>query len=561
MGKERIELKAAYFLLGAFFLGCLFYPTLRLLAKSLLAAGGGVSLAGYVQVLGRPDFLSALGRSFFISALSAALTTAIAFAIAYALHYTRIPGALKKAVQVLIVMPMFLPSITYGFAIIYSFGKQGLLTRLLGGELFPIYGFWGLLLSYVIYTIPPAFLVLNNAFQYIDKNFIVVSKVMGDSALRTFLHTSVRPLVGSLAAAFVLAFFLSFTDFGIPASIGGAYGVVAIQLYNQMLGAIPDFQGGSVIAMLMLLPSVGSILLLRYLERFNFRYNKISRYDVPKNPLRDGVLLLFSAGVVLSMLSVFAVMFVVPFVKHWPYQIEFTLDTVRRILESSAIRGVYLHSLCLAAVTALFGTALCYVAALVNARSQLPLLCKRSLDAVAMLTNTVPGMVLGVAFLFAFSGTSLQNTFWILVIANVLHFFATPYLMIQASLSKLNASWETTGALMGDTWFKTVYKVILPNSLTTVYEMLSYFFINAMVTISAVVFLAGARTMTITTKIKELQHFEKFDEIFVLSLLIFCTNVAVKTGFGFLAQKRETPLLRQFQNFCGVKEHTHAKYS
>lgn len=559
MAKERIELKGAYLFLSLFFLGSLFYPVGRLLIKSLQTEAG-VGLANYVQTLGRAEFLTALGNSFFISSLGALLTTAIAFTVAYTLHYTRIPGKLKKAIQILIVMPMFLPSITYGFAMIYSFGKQGLLTKLLGGEFLPIYGFWGLLLSYIVYTVPPAFLLLNNAFQYVDKNFITVSKVMGDNALRTFLNTSVRPLVGSLAAAFVLAFFLSFTDFGIPASIGGQYNVVAIQLYNQMLGAIPDFRGGSVIATLMLLPSVGSILLLRYLERFNFRYNKISRFEAPRNRLRDGALLLFSATIVLAMLSVFAVLFVVPFVKSWPYQIEFTLDTLRRILGSGAIRSVYLHSIQVALVTAAVGTVLCYIAAMANARSALPRACKLSLDAVAMLTNTVPGMVLGVAFLFAFSGTGLQNTFWILVLANVLHFFTTPYLMIQASLSKLNASWETTGALLGDTWCKTVYKVVLPNSLSTVYEMFSYFFINAMVTISAVVFLAGARTMTITTKIKELQHFEKFDEIFVLSLLIFCTNVAVKIGVDYLAQRRGASLLEKMKALL-KKENTDAKYS
>ena len=72
--------------------------------------------------------------------------------------------------------------------------------------------------------------------------------------------------------------------------------------------------------------------------------------------------------------------------------------------------------------------------------------------------------------------------------------------------------------------------------------MLSYFFVNAMVTISAIVFLAGARTMVITTKIKELQYFEKFDAVFVLSLLIFFTNVVAKTFFDKLAEQEEIPL-------------------
>ena len=86
---------------------------------------------------------------------------------------------------------MLLPTITYGFAIIYSFGKQGLLTKLLGRQFFEIYGFHGLLMGYVIYTLPVAFLLINNTFRYIDKKFIVVSRVMGDSCL---LYTSNRGL-------------------------------------------------------------------------------------------------------------------------------------------------------------------------------------------------------------------------------------------------------------------------------------------------------------------------------------------------------------------------------
>ena len=68
------------------------------------------------------------------------------------------------------------------------------------------------------------------------------------------------------------------------------------------------------------------------------------------------------------------------------------------------------------------------------------------------LMRTIPGMVIGIAFLFTFSGTPIQNTFFIIVICNVVHFFSTPYLMMKSSLAKMNASWETTALLMGDSW-------------------------------------------------------------------------------------------------------------
>ena len=85
---------------------------------------------------------------------------------------------------------------------------------------------------------------------------------------------------------------------------------------------------------------------------------------------------------------------------------------------------------------------------------------------------------------------------------------------------------------MGDSWFQTIVRIITPNMASTLLEVFGYYFVNAMVTVSAVIFIAGARTMVITTKIKELQYYTKFNEVFVLSLLILFTNLAVK---GLLA--------------------------
>ena len=182
-------------------------------------------------------------------------------------------------------------------------------------------------------------------------------------------------------------------------------------------------------------------------------------------------------------------------------------------------------------MTACAGSLTAYGAALVTARSKLPQNMKNILESIALVTNTVPRMVIGIAFLLTFSGTSLQNTFLLMILCNVVHYFSTPYLMMKSSLEKMNASWETTAMLMGDNWMKTIFRVVTPNALPTLLEVFSYYFINAMVTVSAVIFIAGARTMVITTKIKELQHFAGFNKIFVLSLCILFTNLAAKGIF------------------------------
>ncbi|WP_295482304.1 ABC transporter permease subunit [uncultured Succinatimonas sp.] len=537
LGKGQFELKLSFVLILLILGISLVYPLYSVLNQSFFN-DSGFTFDNYLTFLSKDSFWQSLFNSFKVSGAVALFATTIAFISAYGLNFCAYSQRLKSAIEIIILLPLFLPSITYGFAVIYSFGRQGLITRLIGQLPFSIYGFYGLLIAGVIYTLPPAFMILNNAFKYVDKNFITVSKVMGDSKARTFYITGIRPVVGSMVAAFILSFFLNFTDFGIPTSIAGKYDVIATTLYATMMGAVPDFANGSVVAMAMLVPSIIAIVLLRYCDKLNFRYNKISLAHPVPDKLRDGGFLVFYLALTLMLLSVFAIMFIVPFVKSWPYQPWFTLETVKRIFAESAIFGVYINSLYVALLTAVCGTILCYLAGMINARSHLNGWCKSLMDVFAMVTNTVPGMVLGVGFLFAFTGTSLTNTFLILIIANVVHFFTTPYLMAKQAFSKMNASWETTGALMGDTWFKTVRRVVIPNTKSTIIEMFSYFFVNAMVTISAIVFLAGARTMVTTVKIKELQYFEKFDAIFVLSLLIFFTNVAAKLILDRLAVRK-----------------------
>ena len=285
---------------------------------------------------------------------------------------------------------------------------KGLITRLLGRQLFNIYGFAGLMVGYVIYTIPVAFLLIYNTMGYVDKKTLVVSKVMGDKTFSTFWIAVLRPLLGTLAGAFVQAFFLSFTDFGIPASVGGRYNVVATTLYNRMIGGIPDFNRGAVVAVIMLIPSIGSICILHFLERFNIRYNRTSDVEFRENAMRD--ISWGTAGTFLSILilSVFAVIFVVPMVEEWPYKVGFSLEHFQSVLVDNELLNSYLHSVWMAVCTALLGTLLAYGAALITARSTFSNFYKRTIDSISMVTNAIPGMV-GCSLYVPFPGDSLTE--------------------------------------------------------------------------------------------------------------------------------------------------------
>ena len=276
MRKSKPVMRVIFIPILLLFTAFLLLPLAVLFVRSF-ETDHGFSISNYLSILSNKDLIISIGNSLKVSSVTAMITTILAFILAYTIHCTRIYRPLKSVIKTGILIPMLLPTITYGFAIMYSLGNQGLITKLFGRNLFDIYGFNGLLIGYVIYTLPAAFLLINNSFTYIDKKFIIVSKLMGDGTVRSFMNTIVRPLLGTLGGAFVLSFILSFTDFGIPASVGGTYNVIATQLYQVMLGSIPDFNNGAVIAVLMLLPAVFGVLLLTYLERFNFQYDKFTK--------------------------------------------------------------------------------------------------------------------------------------------------------------------------------------------------------------------------------------------------------------------------------------------
>ena len=191
MRRKNWELKGIFWIITLLFVGFLAAPILLLLGKSLVGEGG-FTWEFYASVVTREGFLTALGNSFAVAAASAVTATVIAFLMAYAVHYTGLPRWAKRLITAIATLPMFLPTITYGFAIIYSFGKQGLLTRLLGRQFFDIYGFGGLLVGYVIYTIPVAFLLSRvfgpagvwNAFWIAEAITAAIAFVVYRKALR-----------------------------------------------------------------------------------------------------------------------------------------------------------------------------------------------------------------------------------------------------------------------------------------------------------------------------------------------------------------------------------------
>lgn len=466
--------------------------------------------------------------------IATSCSTLLGFLLAYGANFTQIGRRFIRFNTRILLLPMLLPTITYGFVLIYAFGKQGLWSKIIGQQWFNIYGTIGILLGFIIYTLPPIFMLINNSMKYIDTRLFIVSRLMGDKWYTSLHKTIISPLYRVLAVAFLQGFFMTFTDFGIPSALGGQTPFITTLLYEGFMGTIPDFQLGAMVALTMLLPSIISVVVLNYLQKKMVRYEKPQRLVLKKNAFRDGAFRTLFLITSIFMLLVFLVLFVIPFIGSWPNDLHFTLVHFQTFMQDQFLMKTLKNALMMAFLTAIFGTVLAYFAAIVTSRGKEQSWFKGAIDSISTITNSIPGMVLGVSYLLIFSGGILHNTLAILVIVTIVHYFSTPYQMAKEALQKMNINWENSAHLMGDSWLKTIWRILIPNSKETILEMIGYYFSNAMVTISAVIFLSSANTMVITTKLKELQHFGKFNEIFILSLFLLTINLIVQNGIQWI---------------------------
>ena len=135
---------------------------------------------------------------------------------------------------------------------------------------------------------------------------------------------------------------------------------------------------------------------------------------------------------------------------------------------------------------------------------------------------------MGLSYVFAFKGTFIYGTLAILVFVNIIHFFASPYLLAYNTLGKVNKDLESVGATIGVSRIRILKDVIVPQTLGTILEMFSYFFVNCMVTISAVAFLATTLDMPLALLITDLDAQRLVECTAFVSLLILLTNIVMK---------------------------------
>jgi iron(III) transport system permease protein len=500
-------------------------PLVAILGKSFTTPEG-LGLGNYLRIMGSKRFVDLVINSVAMSALAGFLAVILAFVFAYATQRCRIPG--RGVLTLIAMLPLFAPSLVQAQGLILLLGRNGILNRQFGLGL-DIYGFWGVVIANVLYAFPFAVLILSAALAVGDARLYESARVMGAGRLRMFWTITLPATRYALAASFFVAFSLIMTDFGNPVVIGGDFNVLATEVYNQVIGQA-NFELGAVIGVVLLAPAIlAQIVEKRLSSRQVQVVNAQSKpLEIRPDRLRDSLFGLAAAGIASLILIVIGVVFFASFVRLWPYNMSFTLKHYQFDVQNG-IAPLW-TSIIVAFIAAALGTLMTGLAAVVVHKFQSR--ATGLITLLALMSSAVPGMVLGLGYVLAFNNPAnpfnmLYGTLLLIPILIVYYMHAQGFLITLTSLKQISGSFDEAATTLGATRPRIFATVTLPLIWPSLVSVAVLFFMRAMVTLSAVIFIISPTTQVAAVSVLHLSDRGALNQAAAFSVCIMAVVISV----------------------------------
>jgi iron(III) transport system permease protein len=511
------------------------FPLISLFLKCFQDRDGQwIGLANVTAFATSSSLGQAVSHSLTVAAWTTALTLALAFPFAFGLTRTRMRG--KGIFRIIAQIPLLAPSLLPALSMVYLFGNKGIVRDWMLGH--SIYGPIGIVMASVFSCFPHAVLILTTALSVSDARLYESARSLGANSLRRFLTITLPGAQYGLVNAGFVVFTMALTDFGIPKVLGGQYSVLATEVFDQVVG-LQDFGMGAVVGMVLLLP----VTVAFFAERWGAKRQKAllssraTLYEPPRGALLSGGFFAFCTIAGLLLLGVLAMAAVVSFITFWPYNLQLTLRNYAFSRFDSVGWDSYWHSLQLAGWTAVAGTALMFGGAYLTeklpaTRGSVPVL-KGWIRLLAMLPLGVPGMVLGLSYIFFFNHpanplSGIYGTMAILVLSTCIHFYSVGHLTALTALKQLDGEYEAVSASLKAPLWRTFWVVTVPLCLPAILDIALYLFVNAMTTVSAVVFLYTPDTKPASVAILNMDDSGAVAAAAALSMVIVYSSTVVR---------------------------------
>ncbi|MDC0057047.1 putative 2-aminoethylphosphonate ABC transporter permease subunit [Alphaproteobacteria bacterium] len=515
-------------------------PLYAILSKSLFNREGlFVGLENYSYYFSTPALFYSIYNSLFVAIFTTIITVSLAFIFAYALTRSCMIG--KSFFKTIAMIPILVPSLLSGIALVYLFGNQGIIKPLLFG--YSIYGPIGIIIAESFYTFPHALLIIMTAFSIADARMYEAAVSLRASHSKIFFSVTLPGVrYGLISAAFVV-FTLVITDFGIPKVIGGKFNVLAVDVYKQVVGQ-QNFQMGAVVSVVLLIPAMLAFTVDRFVQKkqVTLLSSRAVVFAPKKNIRFDSLMLVYCILVSILIVTILGMCQYAALVTYWPYDMSLGFNNYQFELMDGGGWESYYNSIRLGLYTAIFGTIIVFCGAYLVEKGRGLNIGRNIFHFLAMMPMAIPGMTLGLAYIFFFNNpvnplNFIYGSMAILVICTIIHFYTVSHLTAVTALKQIDKEFESVSASLKQPFYRTFFRVTTPICLPAIFEISIYFFVNAMTTVSAVVFLYSADTTLASVAILNMDDQGDIAPAAAMGMMIFYTNASVRIAYTVLTNK------------------------
>ena len=487
-------------------------------------------IGNFVNYFSTPALFNSIKNSLWISVVSTIVTVSLAFWFAYALN--RSCMRFKGFFRLVAMAPILVPSLLPGIALVYLFGNQGMIKELLFGA--SIYGPIGIVIGSVFFTFPHAFIIISTALAISDARLYEAATSLRATPWRTFWTVTIPGArYGLISAAFVV-FNLVITDFGLPKVIGGQFNVLAVDIYKQVIGQ-QNFEMGAVVSVVLVVPAIFAFAIDRLVQ--SKQVALLSARSVPFQPKpnarMDRLFLTYCTLVAFFIVGILAVCQFAALIKFWPYDLSLSLRNYDFNRMDGGGWASYFNSIKLGLLTAVIGTCVIFFGAYLVEKTNGFRLGRSLFQMFAMLPMAIPGMVLGLAYIFFFNNPAnpmnfIYGTMAILVICTITHFYTVSHLTAVTALKQMDREFESVSASLKQPTLKLFSRVTVPVCLPAILDISIYLFVNAMTTVSAVVFLYSPKTSLASIAVLNMDDAGDIAPAAAMGMMIFYTNAGAR---------------------------------
>lgn len=509
------------------------------------------TLSSYTKLLGQREFHDAVLNSLGLAIV--ATVVALAIGVSAAIAIVRLDLPMRDWVDSAMLGPIYISQLVLALGWYVLYGPSGYISLLcrqwFGAVPWDLTTIPGMGVLGGIAMAPAVMLYCTSSLSLSNASLEDAARSAGASPLRVLRSITLPLLRPAMVYATLLTFVGGLEMLSIPLVFGWPAGLEFFTTYllREGMGQTQPDYGLLGAAALLLLATVALLVLVQQkLLSQRQRFITVRGKSQRSKPLeigtwRWGVFALLVAYLVLTVLLPMLalvmrslVVYLTPLVSPWDY---LTLDHYRSLLEHDVyVRSIW-NSLVVASIGAAIATALIALIAAVIQRSEFRF--ARHLEMLTLFPRAVPGMVVGIGFLWVVLWTpglgALHGTLGILIIAFTMRNLPSAYVTLAPSLLQIGREIDQSARVCGASWWRTCQSIVLPIARPALIACYLLTFISFFKEYASAVFLYSPGTEIIGTTL--LNMWAKGDvgpvaALSVVQLILTLLLVALIVRFG-----------------------------